>query len=410
MLGVIEIAMNLRLIILLFTFLHLSNLYSQDFTPLTKKEKIADFKYLYSALKETYPYFGVNKRMNGVDWLSNKHNYLKRIKSSSNDTIFYQEINQMMLDLHSGHSDTYPTIIYNYFLEGYTQAAKEDSMYLAMVEELKLSSSDQCKHWTGIDEYLNSKDNSDSSQNNQDEIHQQNSNVSMEFNVEKSIAYISIRSFSYDLIEEDKDTLCYFFKKAYEFDNLVIDIQGNGGGSTEYWEDNIVAHLINKNVSYQTITAFKKNDRVKRFKPYSQPNTPLSAICNLPGLPDELKTGEFNFQSSTNTVKAISKDQKYTGKIYLLVDHSVFSSAEAFAFFCKATHFAKVVGTQTNGAGVGSDPVLLTLPNSGIVIRYTVEMGLNPDGSSNEEKKTQPDIKLNGKTREKRKKEIIDLI
>lgn len=38
------------------------------------------------------------------------------------------------------------------------------------------------------------------------------------------------------------------------------------------------------------------------------------------------------------------------------------------------------------------DPVYLQLPNSGILIQYTVPFGLNPDGSSNEEMGTTPDL------------------
>ena len=38
------------------------------------------------------------------------------------------------------------------------------------------------------------------------------------------------------------------------------------------------------------------------------------------------------------------------------------------------------------------DPVYLQLPNSGILIQYTVPFGLNSDGSSNEEMGTTPDL------------------
>lgn len=37
------------------------------------------------------------------------------------------------------------------------------------------------------------------------------------------------------------------------------------------------------------------------------------------------------------------------------------------------------------------DPVLLALPHSGLVIRFPIGMGLNPDGSANLEAGTTPD-------------------
>ena len=43
---------------------------------LTQKEKLDDFEYMYTILKENYPFFEVNKRVNGLDWLSNKDEYI----------------------------------------------------------------------------------------------------------------------------------------------------------------------------------------------------------------------------------------------------------------------------------------------------------------------------------------------
>lgn len=41
---------------------------------------------------------------------------------------------------------------------------------------------------------------------------------------------------------------------------------------------------------------------------------------------------------------------------------------------------------------MGFDPVLVALPNSKLIVRFPCGMGLNPDGSSNEEVGTTPDI------------------
>ena len=52
---------------------------------LTEKEKLDDFEYMYTILKENYPFFEVNKRLNGVDWLAKKDDYISRIKATPND-------------------------------------------------------------------------------------------------------------------------------------------------------------------------------------------------------------------------------------------------------------------------------------------------------------------------------------
>lgn len=60
--------------------------------------------------------------------------------------------------------------------------------------------------------------------------------------------------------------------------------------------------------------------------------------------------------------------------------------------FCKNTGFATLVGTTTNGDGGIADPLLFALPNSGLVVRFSVFYGLNEDGSGNEANGTEPDI------------------
>lgn len=83
---------------------------------------------------------------------------------------------------------------------------------------------------------------------------------------------------------------------------------------------------------------------------------------------------------------------EFKGKIYLLVDGQVFSSSEAFAAFAKSTGFATLVGERTGGDGLGDDPAICVLSNSGYVFRFTKEMGLTSNGTCNFEHKTEPDI------------------
>ncbi len=66
------------------------------------------------------------------------------------------------------------------------------------------------------------------------------------------------------------------------------------------------------------------------------------------------------------------------------MDKGSFSSSEGFAVFCKNSGWATVVGNENSGGdGIGVDPILFSLPNSGLVIRSTSQKGLNKDGSSN---------------------------
>ncbi|KYH29724.1 peptidase family S41 [Clostridium tepidiprofundi DSM 19306] len=120
-------------------------------------------------------------------------------------------------------------------------------------------------------------------------------------------------------------------------------------------------------------------------------NTLEQSVINT--FPPEAK---HNFKYYIRRVRTIKpkKSVGFEGKIYLLVDRRVYSSAESFAAFCKTSKWATLIGKRTGGDGIGIDPILCSLPNSGFVIRFTGEMGLNSDGSANEETQTEPDISV----------------
>ncbi|CAL2104381.1 TSPc domain-containing protein [Tenacibaculum sp. 190130A14a] len=362
---------------------------------LSEEEKKYDFEYLYKELKESYPYFYINKRLNNVDWLANKNDYLKRISETRNDKEFFIAINEILGDLNNDHTDTYPTIIYDYFYKGYKGALAEYGMYKSYVEELEKTDTVKTKYWSSIKEQLQEVKHTkiaESQEKNLDGIETQN--LMIDLKKEDYVAILRIKSFSYDLVAEDSKRLKTFFQNDLKnYANLIIDIQGNEGGDTTYWMDHIVSYLIKDSLNYTVNYGFKNSERIRKFKPSYFKKKYNYKDLDLENLPQELKTNEYLIYSTEQSI-APKSTQKYQGNIYLLVDGLVYSSAEALAHFFKTTKIGKVVGERTNGDGVGTDPLLLTLPNSGIVVRFTGEMGLNPDGSANEEAKTTPDISI----------------
>jgi Periplasmic protease len=120
---------------------------------------------------------------------------------------------------------------------------------------------------------------------------------------------------------------------------------------------------------------------------------PLSTLPELPGLDAADRALATDVLTVSHTVEPAAKPSPFRGRIWVLVDESVYSASESFVLFCQQTGFATLVCRTTGGDGIGAmDPVYLQLPNSGILIQYTVPLGLNPDGSSNEEMGTTPDL------------------
>lgn len=383
-------------ILLVITFLlTFSSLFAQDtILPLTRKEKIEDFTYLYEELKASYPYFDVNKRLHQMDWLANRKQYQKRIKHSKNDRAFVENIVSILDDLNNGHTDIYPTLIYDYFYQGYSYYAKENPEIQVYVDELEKTNQEKCTYWNTLLNGHRADNEETKAESNEGTVHEETvPNVTFQLDEASSTALLKIRSFSYELIESDQQTLATFFQKADNFDELIIDIRGNTGGDDSYWREHIVPHLIAEDVEYPVILAFKPSEKILAFKPQYEETTSVHRL-ELPSIPHELYDQNFRVYNTTLRIEANKREYKHFKKKYVLVDRYVYSSSESFAYFCKATNFAQVAGERTGGDGIGTDPLVLTLPNSGIVLRFTGAMALNPDGSSNEEMKTTPDIRL----------------
>ncbi|WP_170240240.1 S41 family peptidase [Thermosediminibacter litoriperuensis] len=223
-------------------------------------------------------------------------------------------------------------------------------------------------------------------------VNKKDSSIQTHIIEEGKIAYLKIFSFNSRYVESDREKIREFLETVKDYPYLIIDIRGNGGGSTTYWEQNIVSPLSNKRLSMKFYCAFKDGDYIKPF--IGAKYWFLKRIDELPvnkNYPPEIGEsllcyGEVNYDISPESPVG------FKGRIFLLVDEGVYSSAESFAAFAKATKWATLVGTRTGGDGIGIDPAFVALPNSGLIVRFALEMGLNPDGSANYEFATAPDI------------------
>ena len=215
---------------------------------------------------------------------------------------------------------------------------------------------------------------------------------------EGQIAYVKIPSFSSSLVAEDGKMLREFYQEVKDYPYLVIDIRQNGGGSDYYWEKNILEPLLSQKISVNSYVLHRDDPYVRSFF-----NARLGLgnlflrrnklkLEELPALPQEVLTNEFADPVSFNYTVKPKKSVDFTGEIFLLVDEGVYSSAETFAMVAKASGFAYLVGTRTGGDGPGFDPIFFKLPHSKLVVRLSASMGLNPDGSCNEETHTLPDL------------------
>lgn len=79
-------------------------------------------------------------------------------------------------------------------------------------------------------------------------------------------------------------------------------------------------------------------------------------------------------------------------KRWVIIDGRVYSAADTFTAFCRETGWATVVGQTTHGDGQGVSPILFSLPNTGLLVRFSGIAVESPDGNLNAMTGTKPDI------------------
>ncbi len=214
------------------------------------------------------------------------------------------------------------------------------------------------------------------------------------------IAYIEIKSFLTTKAEEKQEYLKAledFFIETANYKHIIIDIQNNGGGHSENYEAiispnikqdmNIISYgLYNENKYTNTyLDMFFKNYKSEKINRHEVPYIEnCSTVKNdkAYGLEEIIQARPINGYKPC-------EDKKF----WLLVDSGVYSEADRFAYVCKKIGFATVVGTNTGGAGTnGKSPMYITLPNSGLLIKFDFMYGLTEDGYCTDETGTAPDI------------------
>lgn len=192
-------------------------------------------------------------------------------------------------------------------------------------------------------------------------------------------------------LQADRSLVADFVAEHPDAAHIIFDITGNSGGNALYWIQNIVAPFGGTYVW----------ERVNYFKA-----SPMTADV-LAAYPCEEATGDghppfvdelgFTHLLRTRDVYPMGgpeeKTIESTARRWVLIDGAVFSAADGFAAFCKATGWATLVGKQTRGDGADAfTPQAAALERTGLLIRFSTASCANSNGSLNAQAGTLPDI------------------
>lgn len=361
---------------------------------LTKEEKVEDFDYYINTMKENYCNFDVFYNKYNTEYLDLYDVFKEEVENSNSNEEFYNIMNALINLLGDGHTNLTPPDGIDRFRDIY-----EGDYQGNILNDKDLM--DKNKKWKN---YLGENNNLQSLDEKINEKIYKNYKGNIETKIiDDEIAYIKINSFG-EFTNEDINKINELYKDINNYKDYIIDIRGNGGGNSKLWIDHIVSPIVNNTYESTTYALHKDGKITKEY--YEAIGHDLKDINKFPNK-DMLKKvrniedlkyyTEYKLKFSNESIfDGIKNKEGYNGNIYLLVDKGVFSSAEGLAIFCKDSGWAKVVGNENSGGdGVGIDPIVFKLPNSGLVVRSTAEKGLNADGSSNLENGTSLDLYMN---------------
>ena len=371
--------------------INLKDLEHKEFN-LSKEDYIEDFNFAYNTLKEHYPFFEVNKKLYGVDWLNNKEKYEAYIAESKNDADFFSRMNTILADLNNLHTQLVPSYMgLEYYISYYS-----NPKYTWRHDIAKIYEKDDVRRRYNInneviENVINQYIKSD------DEVNKTYSKNLMTENIIKDkLAYIRISSLiGMEYINQDRDIVINYLNEIKDYPFLIIDIRGNGGGDSRYWQNFLLPKIIDKKYETKDYLFIKSGELYKKIFEQMHFNKDVKTFLDNSSFSRDVKDilKDFDGYSDGGSIIEPSDDSiNFKGKIYLLVDNGVYSSAEMLASFCKETKLATLVGSRTAGDGIGVDPVQVDLPNTAFVLRFSNVMGVTESGSINELDQTMPDI------------------
>jgi len=170
-------------------------------------------------------------------------------------------------------------------------------------------------------------------------------------------------------------------------EHIIIDVTGNPGGSTAYWENVIVRPF--GGVYEGSFRVFYQASPINELYYSGRELMPLDG--SAPAFASELEAEYMELTAIGGDYGQPSLSSGAEARRWVLIDRHSYSAAEHFAAFCKLTGWASLVGEPGGGDGLGGQPVLLSLKNTGLLIYFSTAMGENPDGSLNTAGGVKPD-------------------
>ena len=234
---------------------------------LCTEDYLYDFDYAYEILETYYPFFEINKMENGIDWLNNKEYYENYIRESKDDWDFYNRMNDVLGELNNGHTGLIDESFAMTLYISYYHTPKADWRH----DFSKIYERENVRKRYNIDRqsvknYIN--ENIDNPSEDSSDI----DNLTTNIIIKNKLAYMKVNSMLGDLYRKnDEKVLAEFLQEIKNYSNLIIDIRGNGGGDSRYWQEFLLPKILDddyQTINYSFIKAGNLNSKVIRQEGY----------------------------------------------------------------------------------------------------------------------------------------------
>ena len=227
-------------------------------------------------------------------------------------------------------------------------------------------------------------------------------NLTMEVVEEDRVAYLGVQSFMNNP-RFDSETLLPFLEEIQDFEHLIIDLRGNGGGFVIYVQYYFIGMMIGEALEFEFYEFFAAGedtmgdikDGLRHILNASADEVLSSeAFLEARDFPNMNPVDREIFEYVVPwqlTLTPSGNSVPFAGDIWVLVDNRSASASEFTALLALNTGFATVVGTPTMGV-TPTTTMQFFLPNTGIMFRTDIGHMIDYSGRSVEEFGVQPDI------------------
>ncbi|MCL1995431.1 MAG: S41 family peptidase [Defluviitaleaceae bacterium] len=373
-----------------------------------REEYLEDLDYLYYILSNNFPFWGVIQRRADVNLrqlFADTRQYIETTLQIADDNAFFDLLErEIFRPVNSmGHLQIIDRSFVLSIIRLFSFSAQQGLMHaMAYIEPFDNPAARAFYNLTD-DDFPSTAvvlyENGENDENTQQPTVPQNFSVTQTQIIEHDkIAMVRISSMDSLAMENDAARMLDFFREIGHFEHLIVDIRGNRGGSSGFFPYVIMRPLLAEPVTHRFFTMYSTHEHNMHFLEARQiPTDNLITEELLERLPyfntDDLAYVDVYLEQEF-VIHPSQPQPLFNGKIWLMIDRFNFSASENAAQIAQETGFATLVGEQTGGDGIGMDPSIIVLPNTGIAFLYSSCYGTDSFGRNNQEFGTTPDIEL----------------